>query len=75
MFMIILSLAFFAAGIMVWIIGGRIDRNAVRQPDKARKKQLRRMAEKLGMAARIIFVLAGVFFIFGFILLQGSQLQ
>jgi len=70
MFLIILSLVFITAGIVVWVIGARVNRRAiVKQQSKAQQKKYRRMAEKLGTAARIIFVLAAVFFIFGFILM------
>jgi hypothetical protein len=73
MFLIILSLVFIGAGIVVWIIGARVNRRAAgKQQSKAQQKKYRRMAEKLGTAARIIFVLAAVFFMFGFMLLQGS---
>ncbi len=74
MSLIVLSLVCIAAGIVVWIVGSRVNRRATgKQQSKAQQKKYRRMAEKLGTAARIIFVLAAVFFIFGFILLQGSQ--
>ena len=75
MVLLILSLVLIAAGIVVWIVGSRVNRRATgKQQSKAQQKKYRRMAEKLGTAARIIFVLAAVFFIFGFILLQGSRL-
>ena len=74
MFLIILSLVFIAAGIVVWIVGSRVNHRAVMQQNKGRKKKYLRIAEKLGTAARIIFVLAAVSFIFGFILLQGAQM-
>ncbi|MFZ2633837.1 MAG: hypothetical protein WA081_14565 [Desulfosalsimonadaceae bacterium] len=75
MSLIILSLVFIAAGIVVWIVGSRVNRRAAgKQQSKAQQKKYRRMAEKLSTAARIIFVLAAVSFIFGFILLQGSRL-
>ena len=74
MSLIVLSLVCIAAGIVFWIVGSRVNRRATgKQQSKAQQKKYRRMAEKLGTAARIIFVLAAVFFIFGFILLQGSQ--
>ena len=75
MVLVILSLILIAAGIAVWVVGSRVNRHAAGQQSKAHKKKYRRMAEKLGLAARIIFVLAAVSFIFGFILLQGSRLQ
>ena len=75
MFLVILSLVFIAAGIVVWIAGSIVNRRAAGQQDKVRKKRYRRMAEKMGTAARIIFILAATCFIFGFILLQGSQME
>lgn len=74
MYLIILSLVFIAAGIVVWIVGSRVNHRAAIQQNKALKKKYLRIAEKLGTAARIIFVLAAVSFIFGFILLQGAQM-
>jgi len=74
MFLIILSLVFMVSGIVVWIVGSRVNHRAAIQQNKGRKKKYLQTAEKLGTAARIIFVLAAVSFIFGFILLQGAQM-
>lgn len=74
MYLVILSMVLIAAGIVVWIAGSIVNRRAARQQSKALKKKYLRAAEKLGTAARIIFVLAAVSFIFGFILLQGAQM-
>jgi len=75
MYSVILSMVLIAAGIVVWIAGSIVNRRAAMQQNKGRKKKILRTAEKLGTGARIIFVLAAVSFIFGFILLQGAQMQ
>jgi MFS family permease len=72
MFCIYLALAFFAAGIGVWIAGSIADKKK-KKLTKLKRKKYQQLADKLGTAARIIFILCAVFFIFGFILLLGSQ--
>lgn len=75
MYLILFSLVLIAGGVAVWVAGGAIYRRASRMRTKAEQKQWRRKAEKLGAAARILFVIAAVMFVFGFILLQGAQLK
>ncbi len=72
MFCIYLALAFFFAGIGVWIAGSLVDKKK-KKLTKAKRKKYQQLADKLGTAARIIFILCAVAFIFGFILLLGSQ--
>ncbi len=72
MFCIYLALAFFVVGIGVWIAGSIVDKKT-RKSTKSKRKKYQQLADKLGMAARIIFILCAVAFIFGFILLLGSQ--
>lgn len=69
---IYLSLVFLITGIGVWIAGNMVDKQKRKMP-KSKRKKYQRLSDRLGTAARIIFVLCGVSFIFGFILLVGSQ--
>jgi Cu/Ag efflux pump CusA len=72
MFCIYLALTFFVAGIGVWIAGSVVDKKK-KKLTKSKRKKYQKLADKLGTAARIIFILCAVSFIFGFILLLGSQ--
>lgn len=72
MFCIYLALIFFVAGIGVWIAGSIVDKKKKKLP-KLKRKKYQQLADKLGMTARIIFILCAVSFIFGFILLLGAQ--
>jgi O-acetylhomoserine/O-acetylserine sulfhydrylase-like pyridoxal-dependent enzyme len=68
-----ISLVFFIMGVGVWIAGSIVDKKKKRLPKSKRKKKYQQLADKLGTTARVVFVLCAVFFIFGFILLIGSQ--
>jgi len=72
MFCIYLALIFFVAGIGIWIAGSIVDKKKEKL-SKSKRKKLQQLADKLGTAARIIFILCAVSFIFGFIILLGSQ--
>ena len=72
MFFIYLSLAFFIGGIGVWIAGSIVDKQKKKQP-KSKRKKYQRLSDKITTTARIIFVLCAISFVFGFILLLGSQ--
>ncbi|MDA3898411.1 MAG: hypothetical protein PF482_19920 [Desulfobacteraceae bacterium] len=72
MFCIYLALIFFLTGIAVWIAGSIVDKKK-KKLSKSKRKKYQQLADKLGMAARIVFILCAVSFIFGFILLLGSQ--
>jgi len=72
MFCIYLALIFFVAGIAVWIAGSIVVKKK-KKLTKSKRKKYQQLADKLGSAARIVFILCAVSFIFGFILLLGSQ--
>ena len=72
MFCIYLALVLFIIGIGVWVAGSMADKKKKALPRSKRKKYQQRV-DKLAMAARVIFILCAISFIFGFILLMGSQ--
>jgi hypothetical protein len=72
MFCIYLALVFFVAGICVWIAGSVVDKKK-KKLSKSKRKKYQKLADKLGMIARIVFILCAISFIFGFIILLGSQ--
>lgn len=72
MFCLYLSIVFFIAGILVWIAGSVVDKQKKKQI-KSKRKKYQELADRLGFIARIVFILCAVSFIFGFILLLGSQ--
>lgn len=72
MFCIYLSLVFFIVGIGVWIAGSVVEKQK-KKASKLKRKKYQQLADKLATAARILFILCAVSFIFGFILLIGSQ--
>jgi len=72
MFCIYLAITFFIIGICVWIAGSIVDKQKKKQP-KSKRKKYQRLSDKLGTIARIVFVLCAISFVFGFILLLGSQ--
>ncbi|MBC2717300.1 MAG: hypothetical protein HF978_18490 [Desulfobacteraceae bacterium] len=72
MFCIYLALVFFIIGISVWIAGGIVDKQKKKQT-KSKRKKYQQLADRLGNIARIVFVLCAISFIFGFIILLGSQ--
>jgi len=72
MLCIYLALVFFIIGIAVWITGGVVDKKK-NKSSRSKRKKYQQLADKLGMIARIVFILCAISFIFGFILLLGSQ--
>ncbi len=72
MFCIYLALVFFAAGIAVWITGSIVDKKK-KKLTRSERKKYQQLSDRLGTAARIVFILCAISFIFGFILLIGSQ--
>ncbi len=72
MFCIYLALGFFMGGLIVWMAGSLVEKRKKTAARNLRKKY-QRLSERLSLAARICFMLCAVAFIFGFILLMGSQ--
>jgi len=72
MFCIYLAFVFFITGIFVWIAGGIVDKRKENR-SRSKRKKYQKLTDKLGMIARIAFVLCAISFIFGFIILIGSQ--
>ncbi|RJP89075.1 MAG: hypothetical protein C4518_10470 [Desulfobacteraceae bacterium] len=72
MFCIYLSLVFFVAGILVWVAGSVVEKQKKKQV-KSKRKKYQQLSDRLGFIARIVFILCAVSFLFGFILLMGSQ--
>ena len=72
MFFLYLSLVFFLIGIGVWIAGSFVEKKK-KTASKSKRKKYQQLSGKLGNIARIAFVLCAVAFIFGFIMLIGSQ--
>ena len=72
MFCIYLALVFFVAGIAVWIAGSIVDKKKKKLP-KSKRQKYQQLSVKLGNIARIVFILCAISFIFGFIILLGSQ--
>jgi len=72
MFCIYLSLVFFVIGIGVWIAGSIVEKKR-KKASRTKQKKYQRLSDRLATAARIIFILCAVTFIFGFILLIGAQ--
>ena len=72
MICIYVALACFVCGIGVWIAGGIVEKQK-KKASRALRKRYQRLSDRLAFAARIFFILCAVSFIFGFILLIGSQ--
>ncbi len=72
MFFIYLALIFFVSGIGVWIAGSIVEKQK-RKASRSRRKKYQRLSDRLGTAARIIFMLCAISFIFGFILILGAK--
>ncbi len=72
MFCIYLALVFFVAGIAVWVTGSIVDKKKKKLP-RSKRKKYQQLSVKLGNIARIVFILSAISFIFGFIILLGSQ--
>jgi hypothetical protein len=72
MYCIYFALVCFVCGIGVWMAGSVVEK---RKKTAARglRKKYQRLSDRLALAARILFILCAVSFIFGFILLIGSQ--
>jgi len=72
MFCIYLAFVFFFTGICVWIAGGVVEKKK-NKSSRSKRKKYQQLADRLGMIARIVFILCAISFIFGFILLIGAQ--
>ncbi len=72
MFFIHLTLVLFLLGILVWISGAIIVRQKNKQTLPERRKHYEQIAKHLALTAKIIFLLAAVSFVLGFMLIRGS---
>lgn len=75
MFFIHLTLVLLLLGILVWIAGVIVFRQKNRQDSPARRLRYEQIAKHLGTTARIIFLLAAVSFVLGFMLIRGSYTE
>ena len=75
MFFIRLTLALFILGILVWIAGAIVVRQKKKQSVPARIRRYEQMIRHLGITAKTIFLLAGISFVIGFMVINGSYAE
>ena len=75
MFFIHLTLILFLLGILVWIAGAIVVRQKGKQTLPDRRLRYEQIARHLSITAKIIFLLAAISFVLGFMVIRGSYTE